>query len=210
MSSDALTWEEAAESVAVEILAEGNYIVDLADFDESLAEADTATAYSLLGVYALKVARINEDVLVSAKEYMAGVLTTVIAKQIDYGHGNILRHGITGVNVRMCDKVERIKNLQKRGGEAVNEPLADSWLDLVGYSIIAVMLLDGTFELPLSADIVDEPTEDGHGEPWTALPYGVRTCITHAGHIYNWSDSIVAWVYAGRENPKPKWDGMDF
>lgn len=200
------TWEEAAESVALGILGGGSLVHTLEGFDALLDSASSADEYVWLGCDALYQSGGGID----AKEYMAGVLSTVIAKQTDYGHGNILRHGITGINVRMCDKVERIKNLQKRGGNAVNEPLADSWLDLVGYSIIAVMLLDGTFELPLAADLPAQPTEDGHGEPWTALPYGVRTCITHAGHIYNWSDDAIAWVYAGRENPKPKWDGMDF
>jgi len=78
----------------------------------------------------------------------AHVLDTVIGKQRDYGHGNILRYGLTGVVVRMADKIERMKNLQ--GKEAVNESIEDTALDIIGYCLIAVMLLAGTFTKELA------------------------------------------------------------
>ena len=61
----------------------------------------------------------------------------VISKQHDYGQGNILAFGADGILVRVSDKVERLKNL--RGKEAVNEPQTDSWRDLAGYAILALM-----------------------------------------------------------------------
>lgn len=145
----ATVWEDAAAEVAAEILGADGRFMSFAAMDEELSSP--CPDYAEIGAYALSVVWHNNDG--GSADYMDGVLSTVIAKQTDYGHGNILRHGITGINVRMCDKVERIKHLQAKGGNAVNEPLADSWLDLVGYSIIAVMLLDGTFELPLRADV---------------------------------------------------------
>lgn len=84
---------------------------------------------------------------------------TIIAKQHDYGHQNILWGGLQGIVLRMHDKVARIRNLEQRGahgfmsGVPLNEPLADSYLDLVGYSLIGIMLLNGTFELPLAIDV---------------------------------------------------------
>ena len=81
----------------------------------------------------------------------------VIRKQHDYGHGNILKFGIPGLQVRMSDKVERIKNLRKRaaagaGNAVVGEALEDSYKDLIGYSLIGLMLQAGTFELELEGD----------------------------------------------------------
>ena len=76
----------------------------------------------------------------------------VISKQRDYGHGNILAFGELGVLVRCSDKIERLKNLWKRGIEPENETVTDTWKDLVGYSFIALMLREGTFTLPLKED----------------------------------------------------------
>jgi hypothetical protein len=88
----------------------------------------------------------------------ADLLRLIASKQHDYGHGNILWAGVEGVIIRMHDKVERIKNLQKRHepnmdgwtSHPVNEALLDSWLDLAGYAIIAIMLIEGTFEAELA------------------------------------------------------------
>lgn len=80
----------------------------------------------------------------------AHVLDTVIGKQRDYGHGNILRFGLAGVVVRMADKIERMKNLVRTGAEPNNESIDDTALDIVGYCLIAVMLLGGTFTLELA------------------------------------------------------------
>lgn len=80
----------------------------------------------------------------------AHVLDTVIGKQRDYGHGNILRFGLAGVVVRMADKIERLKNLMKTGVEPNNESIDDTALDIVGYCLIAVMLLGGTFTKELA------------------------------------------------------------
>lgn len=77
------------------------------------------------------------------------MLDLLCRKQHDYGHGNILSYGIIGVAVRMSDKVARLENLTRRDVDAVNESLLDTWRDIVGYSVIAGMLLVGTFTLEL-------------------------------------------------------------
>ena len=40
---------------------------------------------------------------------------------------------VTGIKVRMCDKVSRIRNLVKKDPAVTGESLADTWLDLAWY-----------------------------------------------------------------------------
>lgn len=80
------------------------------------------------------------------------VIELVITKQHDYGHGNILAFGEFGVLVRTSDKLERLKNLLKSNTEPENEAVEDTWTDLAGYSLLALMLRRGTFTLPLEKD----------------------------------------------------------
>ena len=80
------------------------------------------------------------------------IVETLIKKQHDYGHRNILTFGMAGVAVRLCDKIARMENLLSRGSDAQNEALTDTYLDIVGYAAIALMLDDGSFELELEQD----------------------------------------------------------
>ena len=77
------------------------------------------------------------------------VAELIISKQHDYGHGNILAFGEFGVLVRASDKLERLKNLHRLGDCPENETVEDTWRDLAGYAIIALMLERKVFELPL-------------------------------------------------------------
>jgi hypothetical protein len=72
-------------------------------------------------------------------------------KQHDYGHNNITNFGIVGVAIRICDKIARIDNLSKRQKPS-NESLVDSYLDIVGYSMISIMLAEDSFKLPLKGE----------------------------------------------------------
>jgi hypothetical protein len=74
-------------------------------------------------------------------------------KQHDYGHGNILSFAQVGVAVRLSDKVARFTNLTSKGVAGVAEPLEDALLDMVGYAVIAQMLMDGTFTLNLDDEL---------------------------------------------------------
>jgi hypothetical protein len=81
---------------------------------------------------------------------MSHIINVVIDKQRSYGPGNILAFGLPGIAVRVSDKIERLKNLTTTGHTPeLSEPLADTWLDIVGYSVVGLMLLNGWFELPL-------------------------------------------------------------
>lgn len=76
----------------------------------------------------------------------------LVKKQRDYGHQNILQGGLFGVAIRLSDKIERYDNLLKRGdGSAENESVTDTLLDMVGYVVIARMLIEGTFTLELGS-----------------------------------------------------------
>jgi hypothetical protein len=79
------------------------------------------------------------------------MVSTLCKKQHDYGHGNINRFGIYGVIVRLSDKIERLENLNKIETPH-NESKHDTLLDIVGYCVIALMLMDDTFNLDLGDD----------------------------------------------------------
>lgn len=77
--------------------------------------------------------------------------TTLCNKQRDYGPNNIARFGQSGLLLRLHDKVARLENLLSNGREATNESLHDTYLDIVGYSTIGIMLIDGSFFLPMES-----------------------------------------------------------
>ena len=76
----------------------------------------------------------------------------LISKHHDYGPLNIARSPggpINGLRVRMWDKVARINNLVDSDKKPNNESLRDSFIDLLNYSAIALMVLDGNWpEVP--------------------------------------------------------------
>lgn len=84
--------------------------------------------------------------------HSSDMVALLVRKQHDYGHDNINNFGIIGIAIRMCDKIARIRNLTGRNSDGLNEPLHDSYLDVVGYAVIASMYHDGSFQLQLERD----------------------------------------------------------
>ena len=75
------------------------------------------------------------------------IAETVISKQHDYGHDNILAFRERGLVVRLWDKVARLKNLLWVNNEKPkNESIEDTFTDIAGYDIIGLMLKNNTFE----------------------------------------------------------------
>jgi hypothetical protein len=78
--------------------------------------------------------------------------TLLLRKHKDYGPLNVARSPggpLNGLRVRMWDKVARINNLLDSGVKPSNESLRDSFVDLLNYSAIAIMVLDRNWpELP--------------------------------------------------------------
>ena len=76
----------------------------------------------------------------------------LIRKHHDYGPKNIAHSpggALNGLRVRMWDKVARINNLVDSKVSPSNESLRDSFIDLLNYSAIAIMVLDKKWpELP--------------------------------------------------------------
>ena len=126
----------------------------------------------------LALSRVALEKQLTEAEALAHVADVVYSKQRDYGHGNIAKFGMTGIIIRTNDKYERLANLISKNRDPSNEPLVDTWVDLVGYSIIALMWIEGTFLLPLRArqqfdgDYQSDPTpsdlaaeiHDGYGD----------------------------------------------
>lgn len=80
------------------------------------------------------------------------IVNVVIGKQKDYGHKNIEMFAITGLVIRVHDKIARAENIMKKPGmlnDVPGESMLDTFVDIIGYSIIAMMWLEGTFMLPL-------------------------------------------------------------
>jgi len=84
----------------------------------------------------------------ACQEIANGIVELVSSKQHDYGTSNITDFGMMGILVRLNDKVSRLKNLYKTGNNPSNETIEDTWRDVVGYGIIALMVINKTFELP--------------------------------------------------------------
>lgn len=83
--------------------------------------------------------RATMDVYDSARDLL-------LKKHQDYGPKNISDSPggpLNGLRVRMHDKVARLNNLIDSGAEPANESIRDSYLDLMNYSAIALLVLDG-------------------------------------------------------------------
>ena len=72
----------------------------------------------------------------------------LISKQEDYGKQNILDFGELGILVRSNDKFARLKNLYNKEKPPQNESIRETWEDIAGYAILALMLIDKEFDLP--------------------------------------------------------------
>ena len=79
-------------------------------------------------------------------QVLDGAGNLLIKKHKDYGPTNISRSPggpLNGLRVRMWDKTARINHLIDSGATPENESLRDSFIDLLNYSAIALMVLDG-------------------------------------------------------------------
>ena len=76
----------------------------------------------------------------------------LLRKHKDYGPLNIAHSPggpLNGLRVRIWDKVARINNLLSNNVHPSNESLRDSFVDLMNYSAIAILVLDKKWpELP--------------------------------------------------------------
>ena len=60
-------------------------------------------------------------------------------KRDQYGTGNLAVFGEYGILVRVFDKVYRLRNLHDKNKEPQDESIDDTWFDIAGYSILALL-----------------------------------------------------------------------
>ena len=127
--------------------------VDHGGIDEVREPADTAYLESMAQMRLAKMIiedlHLTTDLAKAVVPVLIQNLATLERKQLDYGPLNLIKFGVDGVVVRSSDKLERVINLinrrrveRARGAElpTFNEPLADSFLDLANYSLIAYVM----------------------------------------------------------------------
>ncbi len=74
----------------------------------------------------------------------------LVKKRLDYGEGNLKAFGELGILIRSYDKISRLKNLlYDKKTEPQNETVEDTWMDIAGYAILALMMREGTLDLPV-------------------------------------------------------------
>lgn len=67
-----------------------------------------------------------------------GLRSLLLAKHHDYGENNLKKHGLFGILVRLSDKFSRLEHIQ--AGNMVNETSQDTWMDIAGYAIQALVI----------------------------------------------------------------------
>lgn len=88
----------------------------------------------------------------ACKQKSNNIAELLIKKQNDYGKQNILDFGEYGILVRSNDKFARLKNLYNNNKQPQNESIRETWMDIAGYAILALMLIDGEFNLPFEEE----------------------------------------------------------
>ena len=96
--------------------------------------------------------KVNDEFITDVWRVLDTAGNLLIRKHHDYGPKNIAHSPggpLNGLRVRMWDKVARINNLLDSNVSPSNESLRDSFIDLLNYSAIAILVLDKKWpELP--------------------------------------------------------------
>jgi hypothetical protein len=133
-----------------------NNMIELSDSGKDVTPEVWAEYWTLLGSVAAATAakmQVFETDLQNVEFYVEKISSVLVSKQLDYGSENISKFGRTGILVRAHDKVARIENLTKKGEiSPKNESIADSFLDLIGYSAIGIMWEEEWFLLPIESN----------------------------------------------------------
>jgi hypothetical protein len=97
-------------------------------------------------------AKVNDDFIADVWRVLDGAGNLLIRKHKDYGPKNIAHSpggALNGLRVRMHDKIARINHLVDSRVAPSNESLRDSFVDLLNYSAIAILVLENKWpELP--------------------------------------------------------------
>jgi len=113
---------------------------------KDLSEPSMSTYYDIaeIALDALKVHSIK-----TSAEIINDCRELLISKQRDYGPRNILIFGHAGVVVRMTDKIERLANLTQATQKPRYESLEDTYMDIINYCMIGLLLHHDYMSLPM-------------------------------------------------------------
>ena len=92
--------------------------------------------------------QVDDEFIANVWKVLDSAGNLLIRKHHDYGPKNVSHSPggpLNGLRVRMWDKVARINNLVDSKVSPSNESLRDSFIDLLNYSAIAIMVLDKTW-----------------------------------------------------------------
>lgn len=78
---------------------------------------------------------------INTHDAVASVENVLVAKHHDYGEDNLAAFGELGILVRASDKIARLKNLIDKNEEVDDESREDTWRDLAGYAIQALIMI---------------------------------------------------------------------
>ncbi len=79
--------------------------------------------------------------------------TLLLSRQMKYGKGNITTFKYVGIAIRLHDKLSRLENSDM---EFQDESVADTKMDIVGYTVIAIMLRNNWWDLPVQHSLFGE------------------------------------------------------
>ena len=149
------TWESSAAYYTAEIwndvqtdLVDPNVRFDIREHLDSMIDQYFGTSADPSAQEWITLARMS--ITASGVLEESSTWETLCRKQRDYGPNNIARFGSSGILLRLHDKVARLENLLDHDKDAQYESVQDTYLDIVGYSVIGLMLLDGSFFYPMT------------------------------------------------------------
>ena len=127
---------------------EGRVVKNVTDFAAYGLSDLRAQLPERTGVNQTNTNKVDDEFVTNVWRILDAAGNLLIKKHHDYGPKNIsLSPGgpLNGLRVRMWDKVARINNLIDSNVNPSNESLRDSFIDLLNYSAIAMMVLDETW-----------------------------------------------------------------
>ena len=93
--------------------------------------------------------KVKPPLIVDAMETARKAVNLLVKKHDDYGPANISDAPggpLNGLSVRLHDKVARLNHLLSNGKEPRNETIEDTFIDILNYALIALLVLDGKWE----------------------------------------------------------------
>ena len=146
------TWEQSATQWVTYLAGTGNDPIVIEDMEAYLDAIidinESAIQTNNLETLYMRLAERTIALLRKYNHWDTGQMISLMCrKHHDYGNEGMARFGVYGCTMRIYDKAARYKNLYER--DAAFESTHDTLVDIVGYCIIALMILDDTFELEL-------------------------------------------------------------